>query len=201
MQNELSPAPGPVILGSQSPRRREILSYFTLPFVQQSSLFDEASILYRNRPGEFVCKIAEGKSCCIEIQSGEVVITADTLVIFENKIFGKPKNEKEAFDMLMTLCGRWHEVYTGICIRKNEVVFSDFEVTKVCLNQLEPGQIKAYQKRCHSIDKAAGYAIQREGSIIVREIRGCFYNVMGLPINTLRALLLKVGIDLWDFIA
>jgi septum formation protein len=191
----------PVILGSQSPRRREILSYFTLPFVQQSPAFDESSIPYRDNPGDYVCTLAKGKSRAIEAGDEEIVVTADSVVIYENKVFGKPRDENEAFEMLSTLCGNRHKVYTGISVRKGSVVYSDFEMTKVWLNELQPAQIKAYQKRCHSIDKAAGYAIQREGSIIVQEIQGCFYNVMGLPVNTLRELLMKVGIDLWDYIA
>jgi len=190
-----------IILGSQSPRRREILGYFTLPFTQKPSDFNESSIPYQGNPSDYVCKIAEGKGTSLSNEfPDDVIVTSDTVVIFDEKVFGKPSDEDDALKMLMTLSGNWHEVYTGISVRKGSTVYSDFEVTRVLLNNMTQRQIRAYQKRCHSIDKAAGYAIQREGSIIVKEIQGCYYNVMGLPINSLHTLLLKLGIDLWDYI-
>jgi len=190
-----------VILGSQSPRRREILSYFTLPFVQKSPAFDEASIPYLENPQEYVCTIAEGKgeSLADEFEN-DLIITADTVVIHSGKVYGKPRDEEDALSMLTALSGKRHEVYTGVSVRKKGAVFSDVCVTRVRLNTMSESQIRAYQRRCHSIDKAAGYAIQREGSIIVKEIEGCYYNVMGLPVNTLHNLLLKLELDLWDYI-
>jgi len=190
-----------VILGSQSPRRREILSYFTLPFIQKTSDFDEASIPFQNNPQEYVCQIAEGKGAALSGEfPNDILITSDTVVIHDGKVFGKPQGEEEALQMLTTLSGKWHEVYTGVSVRKEAVVHSDFCITRVLLNTMSEDQIHAYQRRCHSIDKAAGYTIQREGSIIVKEIEGCYYNVLGLPVNTLHTLLLKLELDLWDYI-
>lgn len=190
-----------IILGSQSPRRREILSYFTIPFIQADPQYDEDLIPFTGDPVSYASLLAKGKSEALQKKYPDLVlITADTVVIHEGVSFGKPTDEQDAHRMLQTLCGKWHDVYTAVTIRKGKNAFTDCEKTRVLLNDLTPKQMHAYQRRCHSLDKAAGYAIQREGNIIVNRIEGCYYNVMGLPINTLRHLLLKVGVDLWDYI-
>lgn len=190
-----------LILGSASPRRREILGYFSIPFIQISPDIDESALEWKGDAAKYVETLAESKGeKILASHPNRTIVTADTIVVLDGKVYGKPTDPDDAFQMLSELCGKWHEVYTGVSVRKNSQVFTSTEMTRVLLEKMEPDQIRSYQIRCHSADKAAGYAIQREGCIIVKRIEGCYYNVMGLPVNTLHALLKKAGIDLWDFI-
>lgn len=190
-----------LILGSGSPRRREILGYFTLPFIQKSPHFDEDAVPFEGDPSRYVCNLSEGKSFALQKDNPtDLILTADTTVYFNGEIYNKPKDAEEAFSMLARLVGNWHEVYTAVTLSKGDERYTSYEKTRVLMNSLNSHQIREYQKRCHTIDKAAGYAIQREGSIIVDRIEGCYYNVMGLPINTVRSLLAHFDISLWDYL-
>jgi len=191
-----------ILLGSQSPRRKEILGYFSLPFEQVASLFDEDTVSFTGDPHEYVCTLSRCKAETFAIDDpSAIIITADTTVYREGKIYGKPRSPEEGFKALSELQGRWHSVFTGVAVRQGERVFVEAEETKVEFNPLTPEQIHTYQDKLHCADKAGGYAIQQAGSLIVRRIEGCYYNVMGLPIHTLDELLQKVGIKLWDFLA
>jgi septum formation protein len=187
-----------IILGSHSPRRKEILGYFNLPFKVAVSSFPEETIPFEGNAKEYASKLSESKANVLyPIYPEAVIITADTVVFREGKIYDKPKNHTEAFKALSELVGQWHSVYTSVTVRKEMKVYTDVEETRVLFNPLTPEQIKVYQSKIHCWDKAGGYAIQGAGSLIVQKIDGCYYNVMGLPINTLQKLLLKVEIDLW----
>jgi septum formation protein len=190
-----------LILGSKSPRRKEILSYFSLPFRQESSDYDERLIPFDGDPKKYACTIAEKKAeSLIDRFPDQILITADTIVFCKNKIFHKPETEEEAIKMLFELSGSWHQVFTAVCVRKGNQFFTEAEETKILLHSLTEKQIKSYHQHFYFADKAGGYAIQEAGAIVVKKIEGCFYNVMGLPITTLRTLLLEVGVDLWDFL-
>lgn len=188
-----------LILGSTSPRRREILSYFSLVFEQISPNFDEEAILFKEPPSSFVQQLATGKALSLSKQYPEAaILSADTIVYKEGKIYGKPKDEKEAFQSLQELQGSWHSVYSGVALWQAGNLYERFEETKVLFNPLTPLQIEQYLKALHWADKAGGYAIQLAGSLIVQKIEGCYYNVMGLPINSVNKLFKEIGIDLWD---
>lgn len=191
-----------LILGSQSPRRREILQYFDLPFVQATSHFDEDSIPFSDdNPSRYVCLLAESKARSLaQSHPQSAILTADTTVYFDHEIFNKPSSEQEAFEALSKLSGQWHSVFTGVCVCYQNQCFTDFEETRVLFNQLTPDEIRHYHDRIHWVDKAAGYAIQMAGGLIVNKIEGCYYNVLGLPINTVRKLLKNVEIELWDHV-
>lgn len=190
-----------LILGSQSPRRREILGYFSLPFQQVPSLFDEDSIPFDGDPEKYVRRLSAEKAKALVARFPDaVILTADTTVFGNGKIYGKPKNEEEAFQAFSELVGQWHTVYTGVSLLKGNNCYSQVEATRVELNPLTPTQILHYISRTEWGDKAGGYAIQMAGGLIVRRIEGCYYNVMGLPINTVEALLKKIGIELWDYL-
>lgn len=190
-----------LILGSQSPRRKEILSYFSLPFEQFAPNFDEETLLFKGDPGEYVSSLSKGKAESLQMQYPEaIILTADTVVYREGKIYNKPKNEEEAFQALTELVGQWHSVFTGVTVNANNRSYQQWEETRVLFNPLTPDEIRHYHKKIHWADKAGGYAIQMGGGLIVRKIDGCYYNVMGLPINTVRALLQKVGIELWEYV-
>jgi septum formation protein len=191
----------PLILGSQSPRRKEILSFFSLPFTTAVSDFDEESIPFHNNPTEYACEIAIGKARSLAAKFPScLILTADTVVYQNGKIYGKPKDPEHAFAILSELAGKWHSVFTGLALTDGDHLWTAGEETRVLFNPLTPEEIRHYHKKLHWSDKAGGYAVQMAGGLAIKKIDGCYYNVMGLPINTVRQLLLNVNIDLWDYL-
>jgi septum formation protein len=190
-----------LILGSQSPRRMEILSFFSFPFTVITSNFDENEIPFEGDPIRYVCEIAKGKAQTLAQQFPEaMILTADTTVHKDGKIYGKPNDSEEAFQALSELAGQWHSVFTGVTLFSENQIWSASEETRVLFNPLSPQEICHYHKKFHWSDKAGGYSIQMGGGLAVKKIDGCYYNVVGLPINSVRELLLKVKIDLWDYL-
>src|SRR5579862_2003646 len=191
----------PIILGSQSPRRKEIFSFFSLPFIQVPSHFEEESIHFLGDPQRYALMLAEKKAEVLSHQFPDnIVLTADTVVYCKDRIYNKPVDEEHAHVMLKELAGTWHSVFTAVAVRQMDSMVSDCEETKVYIRTLSDEQIALYHRSCHFLDKAGGYAIQNAGSMIIAKIEGCYYNVMGLPVGTARALLLNFGIDLWDYL-
>ncbi|ADI38522.1 Maf-like protein pc0610 [Waddlia chondrophila 2032/99] len=192
-----------IILGSQSPRRREIFNLFRIPHKAVTPHFDEASVPFTGDPEEYVCSIAKGKAESLaRISPANLpILTADSIVFKEGKIFGKPANEENAFQMLQELSGSWHTVYTGLALYHQEKYQTMAEATEVLFNPLTSEQIRSYHRLVDWRDKAGAYAIQMGGGIAIRRITGCYYNVMGLPVNTMRNLLNTIGIDLWDYLS
>ena len=190
-----------IILGSQSPRRKEILNYFTLPFEQVPSHFDEETVPFSGDPIAYVIELSQKKNEQLSNRfPTDLIITADSVVYFNGQIYNKPKDLAEAQHMMEHLAGTWHYIYTAVCVRKDGVHAAEAEETKIRLHPLTPEQIQLYHSHCSPLDKAAGYAIQKSGSIIVDRIDGCYYNAVGFPINTLRKLLLPMGVDLWEYL-
>lgn len=190
-----------IILGSQSPRRIEIMNYFKLPFQQASPPYDESLIPFKGDPEAYVCELSSGKAQSLTQQfPNAIILTADTIVFREGKIYGKPKDEQDAFQSLSELVGNWHTVYTGVTVMHGNKCYHQAEATQVLFNPLTPDQIRHYHSRLNWADKAGGYAIQLAGGLIVKKIEGCYYNVMGLPINTVEALLKHFNIELWDYL-
>ena len=188
-----------LILGSQSPRRCEILNYFNLPFKQVSSDYDEDAIPFKGDPIPYVKILSKGKADVLAPHyPHEWILTADTVVYREGKIFGKPKDEDEAYQFLTQLEGKWHSVFTGLTLRNEDQEFQEVEETKVLFNDLSEEQMKSYHRVLPYVDKAGGYMIQGAGSLIVKRIEGCYYNVVGLPVNALYRVLKRAGIDLWQ---
>lgn len=184
-----------ITLASTSPRRKEILSYFTLPFEVKAPNFEEKSIPFGGDPIAYASALAQGKARSLEADSP--VLGADTIVVHRGQVFGKPANDEEAFENLCILSGQWHSVITAVSDGTTTLT----EETRVLFRRLTPDQIRRYVKAIKSSDKAGGYAIQMSGSLIVQRIEGCYYNVLGLPIGALHDLLLTQGIDLWDYLS
>lgn len=191
-----------IILGSQSPRRKEILSFFKIPFRQASPNFDEEAVPFEGDPAVYAQTLARGKALSLKpLFPKALIITADTVVYRQGKLYGKPMDEEHGFKMLSELAGQWHTVYTAVTVSSKGKEYSAVEGTKVLFNALAPEQIRLYQRQLHCADKAGGYMAQAAGSLIINKIEGCYYNVVGLPINTLTALLKEVEIDLWQHLA
>ncbi|MGD0664906.1 MAG: nucleoside triphosphate pyrophosphatase [Rhabdochlamydiaceae bacterium] len=190
-----------IILGSQSPRRREILGTFSIPFIVVPSSFDEESVSYDGDPAKHALLLSQKKNEVLRAQyPSEVILTADSVVYCNGKMYNKPGDEKESFSFLSDFSGNWQSVFTGVTVSRGPLVFSEVEETKLLFNTLNADQIKKYYTATYTLDKAGGYTIENNGKLIVSRIEGCYDNVLGLPINTTRKLLLKVGIDLWDFV-
>jgi septum formation protein len=187
-----------LILGSQSPRRREVLSFFDIPFKQVSPNFDEDSIPFHDNPQEYVQILSKGKADSLTHRfPKDLILTADTIVYREGKIYGKPRNQEEAVQYLKELSGKWHSVFTGLTISSKGQEFQTMDETRVLFNSLTEEQIRTYHQMLTFADKAGGYMIQGPGGLIVKRIEGCYYNVVGLPINALYSILLHAEIDLW----
>jgi len=188
-----------LILGSSSPRRREILEFFSVPFETANPPFDESTVPFTGDPKAYVLTVALEKAHSLKAHyPHDTIVTADTMIYFEGQVIGKPKDEDDMRAMLGKLSGRWHSVYTSVVVVSPHMTLSDVEETRVLCNTLSPEMIHNYMKKHSLHDKAGSYAIQKSGSLLVKEIQGCYYNVMGLPINTLTKLLQPCGIDLWS---
>lgn len=175
-----------MILASQSPRRRELLSLITEDFRIIPAKGEEV-LPEKISPEKAVVLLSEQKADEVYRENrGEIIVAADTIVTIDGKILGKPRDEKDAFAILKTLSGRVHEVFTGVC-----VIFSNsekekfFESTKVEFYELSDEEIARYIKTGEPMDKAGAYGIQGKGALLVKRIDGDYYNVMGLPVAKL----------------
>lgn len=190
-----------IILGSQSARRKEILNFYSLPFEQMASAFDEDSIPFSGDPGAYVTAISKGKAQTLAHTFPQaIILTADSTVYFENQVYNKPQNYEEAFHFLSEFQGKWQSVWTGLTLYKNHEYFHQAEETQLLLNPLEESQIHALLAKIPWSGLAGGFTIENSGSLIVRKIQGCYYNVLGLPVNCLYPLFLKAGINLWHYL-
>lgn len=183
-------------MASSSPRRRRLLEQVGVPFeVDDPGEVETAS----GRPEEQAVGNAVAKARKIAEQRGEgLVVGADTVVVFKGKVFGKPEDARDAKAMLRTLSGKVHSVITGLAVvdAASGRVETDFVETLVHMRLLSDEEIAAYVATGEPFGKAGGYAIQGVGGLIVEEIRGCFYNVVGLPLSRLDSLLRGFGVQL-----
>ncbi len=190
-----------LILGTASPRRREIFGTFAVPHRAVSPNFDERSIAFEGDPEAYTVAISDGKvdSLCREYPDA-AVLTSDTTVYCEGRIFGKPHDEGEALEYLTFLSGRWQSVFTALSLRKGDAHYSICEETRVLLHETSSAQRQSYVKGVATHDKAGAYSIVGSGGLIVKKIDGCYYNVAGLPLAALTTILGKIGINLWEHI-
>ncbi len=178
-----------IILASKSPRRQELLQLMGLVFSVEVKDTDE-SYPENLTPAEIVMHIAEAKAAAFGNRPEIIVITADTLVVLNGEILGKPKDEAHATEMLGKLSGAKHEVFTGVSILKDDKIRSFFDITKVYCRALTDTEIAFYIQNYHPFDKAGSYGIQDWfGANAVTKIEGSYTNVMGLPTEKLYAAL------------
>ncbi|MBD7910660.1 MULTISPECIES: Maf-like protein [Clostridium] len=185
-----------VILASASERRQELLSRIVENFTILVSEFDEEKVKKTGNISDYVENIALGKARDVlsKVSESSIIIAADTVVSLDNEILGKPKDKSEAYEMLSKLSGNTHNVYTGIVIINTDSgkTLKDFVETQVVFSKLTEKQIKDYIATGDPMDKAGAYGIQGKAGVFVKEIRGCYYNVVGLPLNKLNEMIERV---------
>jgi septum formation protein len=174
----------PLVLASQSPRRAEILRQAGIPFTVRAAPVDETQ-LAGEAPVDYVVRLARQKSAAIDADADEIVIGADTTVVVDGLVLGKPDDEADARRMLFLLAGRRHEVITGICLRRGAALMVDHAVTAVWFAPMTQSEIAGYAASGEPMDKAGAYAIQGLASKFITRIDGCYFNVVGLPVALL----------------
>ena len=191
-----------LILATASPRRRQILQQAGIDFITVVSGFNEPDFQDNTMPEKYVMKCARGKAESVSSDFEEaVVIGADTIVVSNNRVLGKPADITEAFDYMKLLSGCEHDVYTGICIV--DVMSGQkavgYEKTSVLFRDLSDREISQYIHAINPLDKAGAYAIQGPGSMVVESIRGCYYNVVGLPVARIEKMMVSLNLSLFQY--
>ena len=189
------------ILASSSPRRRELLLRLQTPFDIILPDVDESIIPPEGSPETHCTALAELKANDIsQHYPNNLVIGSDTIVVLDNNIMGKPEDKAMAQNMLETLSGKTHHVYTGVCLKwaDKNIHHLFAEITMVTFRELSEADINHYIKSCPPYDKAGSYGIQDWSAVFVKEIKGCYDNVVGFPISRFYEELKKLGINLLD---
>ena len=188
-----------IVLASQSPRRRELLSRIGLPHTSIRVDADEWYPASAQTGEEIVKYISNTKAFAAAnmVAPEDIVITADTMVFLDDKKLGKPADEDEAFAMLRALSGRAHTVCTGVTVMQGNRTLTEAETTRVHFMPLTDEMIRAYIRTGEPMDKAGAYGIQERGALLVERIDGDYFNVVGLPLCRLSRMLQKFGVDLW----
>ena len=170
-----------LVLCSQSPRRKEILSMLGLPFDVRVANVDE-TMNAENSIFEEIKELAKKKALAIEMKENEVLLSFDTVVVCDNSVKGKPKDREEAIKMLKGYSNSKHGVITGICVRDNNKIYTDAVYTEVTFRKISDKEIEHYVDTAKPYDKAGGYGIQELAGSFIEKIDGDFYNVVGLPL-------------------
>ena len=189
------------ILASSSPRRQELLLRLQTPFDIILPDVDESIIPPDGSPETYCTALAELKANDIsQHYPNNLVIGSDTIVVLDDQIMGKPDDKAQAQNMLETLSGKTHHVYTGVCLKwaERNIHHLFAEITTVTFRELSEADINHYIESCPPYDKAGSYGIQDWSAVFVQEIKGCYDNVVGFPISRFYQELKKLGINLLD---
>jgi len=185
-----------IILASESTRRVDILRTLGISFsiippkINETQRKDES-------PKNYVSRVSFEKAQSVGMHFPDKwVVAADTVIVYKNRIMGKPKDERDAFKMLKKLSGKWHKVITGFCILNvsKDIIYRDVVETKVFLREMDDREIIRYINTSEPLGKAGSYAVQGRGGYMVKEIKGSYSNVVGLPICELAEALLSLGV-------
>ena len=184
-----------IILASKSPRRKQLLSMLGVEFTVQTADIDE-TMDKSQTPAHEVAAVSARKAEKIAQSASpeDIIISADTVVVIDGAILGKPKSKEEAAQMLRRLSGRTHTVYTGLTVRRGSESRSEVSATDVTFRALSEGEIAAYIATGEPMDKAGAYGIQGYGSMFVSHLDGDYFGVMGLPVCTLAGMLRSFGV-------
>ena len=181
-----------VILASQSPRRRELLGLLGIPFTVRVADIDETMEPGAEAYSE-VARVSRMKAMAVPRESEDLVIAADTIVVCDGRILGKPRDQEEARDMLRLLSGRDHQVMTGLTVLRGQQATVVTEVTDIHFRALSEGEIRAYVASGDPMDKAGAYGIQSGAALFCDRICGDYYNVVGLPVCRLTEIMKQMA--------
>jgi septum formation protein len=180
-------------LASQSPRRLELLAAIGIEPSYGGVNIDEAR-LPGEAPREMVLRLAESKALAAHLHGDRVIIAADTAVVLDEAVFGKPSGQSDCIDMLLRLSGRTHEVLTGVAVRSARGVRTAISASQVRFREISPDEALAYWQSGEPKDKAGAYAIQGKGGLFVEAMTGSYSGVVGLPIFETACLLRDAGV-------
>ncbi|MEI6285906.1 MAG: Maf family protein [Bacillota bacterium] len=187
-----------IVLASTSPRRKQILEQIGCKFSVLNVDVDEiADSDISARHVATTNAVAKAQAAWAVTADDEVVISADTIVVLDGEIFGKPLDDQDAVNILKRLSGRTHQVITAVAIASRHGIISDVCSTQVEFVQLTNYEIDKYIATGEPFDKAGAYGIQGYGALFVRSVNGCYFNVMGLPIVLTRNLLQRAGVEIF----
>ena len=181
-----------LILASQSPRRKALLELFHIPFTVRVANIDE-SMDPNKAPFDEVARVSARKAMAVAREEADVVIAADTIVVCNGQVLGKPANEEEAVQMLSLLSGRDHQVMTGMTVLCGDRCVTLTEVTDIHFRPLSQKEILAYVATGEPMDKAGAYGIQGGAALFAEKMVGDYYNVMGLPVCRLFQALTQIA--------
>lgn len=180
-----------IILASQSPRRKELLGLFRIPFEIRVADIDE-TMDPEKPPFDEVARVSREKALAIPREKEDTVIAADTIVVCAGQVLGKPRDEADAVRMLSLLSGRDHQVMTGMTVIRGEKIVSCTEVTDIHFRPLSEKEIRDYVATKEPMDKAGSYGIQGGAALFAEKMVGDYYNVMGLPVCRLGMILKEI---------
>ena len=186
-----------LILASASPRRKELLGKFSFPFVIRVADIDETMDPEKSAFDE-VGRVSRLKAMAIPAEADDIVIAADTIVVCQGNVLGKPRDEDDAKAMLNLLSGRDHQVMTGCTVLRGGKWETFTEVTDLHFRELSEKEIDRYVASGEPMDKAGSYGIQGGAALFCERMVGDFYNVMGLPVCRLGQVLRRMAPELWE---
>ncbi|MFR1787523.1 Maf-like protein [Clostridium sp.] len=184
------------ILASASEHRKDLLSRIVSNFEVKISNFDEEKVEVSTNIENYVKTLAEGKAkdVALNCDNDSIIIGADTIVVIGDNILGKPKDKNHAFEMLKLLSNNVHRVYSGVAVINNQknIMKSECLYTEVYFSEISDDEIWRYIESGECLDKAGAYGIQGYGGVFAEKINGCYYNVVGLPLNLLNKMIKNV---------
>ena len=186
-----------LILASQSPRRKELMKLFHIPFAIRVADIDE-TMDGAKQPFDEVARVSRLKAEATPRDHDDVVVAADTIVVCNGTVLGKPIDEADAFRMLKLLSGKDHQVMTGLTVLRGETAVVCTEVTDIHFRELSDREIRAYIRTGEPMDKAGSYGIQGGAALFAEKMVGDYYNVMGLPVCRLGQILKTVAPELME---
>ena len=186
-----------LILASASPRRKELLEKFGVPFIIRAADIDETMDTAKS-PYDEVGRVSRLKAMATPRAADDILIAADTIVVCEGKVLGKPHDAEEAAEMLRLLSGRDHQVMTGCTVLRGEKSVTFTEVTDIHFRELSEKEIAKYVASGEPMDKAGSYGIQGGAALFCERMVGDYYNVMGLPVCRLGQVLKEVAPEIME---
>ena len=181
-----------LILASASPRRKELLGLYGIPFTVRAADIDE-TMDPDKPPFDEVARLSREKALAVSREPEDVVVAADTIVVCDGIVLGKPRDEAQAIEMLSLLSGRAHQVMTGCTVLRGQKDETFTEVTDIHFRPLSPGEIRRYVATGEPMDKAGAYGIQGGAALFCQRMEGDYYNVMGLPVCALGQVLKQIA--------